>query len=192
MRKLIFLILPWLGLIIISAVLYKQCSAPKETEKEYVEVVKHNMVIDKIEAIGKLELVKYHIKDIVEHTTEMDWWPDPKVVLIVSGEVAACVDLSKVDSTDISIQQNEITVMLPAPEVCYFKVNHEDSQVYNIEDKFLDEGKLIDKAYRQAEAQVKAAALKMGILEETKKNAQMILKPMLESFSGKRVTILFK
>jgi hypothetical protein len=192
MRKLIFLILPWLALIIISATLYKQCSAPKETEKEYVEVVKHNMVINKIEAIGKLELVKYHIKDIVEHTTEMDWWPDPKVVLIVSGEVAACVDLSKVDSTDISIKQNEITVMLPAPEVCYFKVNHEDSQVYNVDDKFLDQGKLIDKAYRQAEAQVKAAALKMGILEETKKNAQMILKPMLESFSEKKVVILFK
>jgi hypothetical protein len=192
MRKLIFLILPWLALIIISAILYKQCSAPKETEKEYVEVVKHNMVINKIEAIGKLELVKYHIKDIVEHTTEMDWWPDPKVVLIVSGEVAACVDLSKVDSTDISIKQNEITVMLPAPEVCYFKVNHEDSKVYNVDDKFLDQGKLIDKAYRQAEAQVKAAALKMGILEETKKNAQMILKPMLESFSEKKVVILFK
>lgn len=192
MRKLIFLILPWLGLIILSAILYKQCSTPKETEKEYVEVVKHNMVIDKIEAIGKLELVKYHIKDIVEHTTEMDWWPDPKVVLIVSGEVAACVDLSKVDSTDISIKQNEITVMLPAPEVCYFKVNHQDSKVYNIDDKFLDQAKLIDKAYRQAEAQVKAAALKMGILDETKKNAQMILKPMLESFSEKKVTILFK
>jgi hypothetical protein len=122
----------------------------------------------------------------------MDWWPDPKVVLIVSGEVAACVDLSKVDSTDISIKQNEITVMLPAPEVCYFKVNHEDSKVYNVDDKFLDQGKLIDKAYRQAEAQVKAAALKMGILEETKKNAQMILKPMLESFSEKKVVILFK
>jgi hypothetical protein len=192
-RKLVFVLLPWAALIIVSLVLYKQCKGPKEEDqKEEVQVVTHNMIIDKIEAIGKLELVKYHIKDIIEHTTEMDWWPDPKVVLMVSGEVAGCVDLSKIDSNDISMQNTEITLILPAPEICYFKINHDESKVYNIEDKFMDPAKLIDKAYRQAEAQVKAGALKMGIMEETKKNAQNLLRPMLENFTGKKVHIVFK
>lgn len=192
-RNLLVVVLPWTLLLIIGFFWFRQCTGPeKEEENDEKEVVTHNMVIEKIESIGKLELVKYHIKDIVEHTTEMNWWPDPKVVLMVSGDVAGCVDLKSLDSSDVSIGKDQITVILPHPEVCYFKINHDDSKVYNIEDRFLSESSLIDKAYRQAEAQIKSAALKMGLLEETKSNAQKLLKPMLENMTGKKVSIVFK
>jgi hypothetical protein len=183
-------ILPW-ALFFLVCILWYNFSKPEATEEK--SVINHNMVIEKIEAMGKLELVRFYIKDIVENTRELDWWPDQKVILMVSGEVVGCIDLTKIDSTKISIVTDKVFIKLPAPEVCYYKINHQESKVYNLESKLLyyDDAKLIDKAYAQAEKQLLNAATKMKILDQTKANAQSILKPMLQDIAGKPVVISF-
>jgi hypothetical protein len=192
-KRFLFLALPWTLLILVSFIWYKQCTHSILSRKDDVEVINHNMIVEKVESLGKLELVKFYLKDIVEQTTEMDWWPDPKVILLVSGEVVGCVDLSKIDSSDVTILGNEIVIKLSQPEICYFKVNHQDSKVYNMDSKFImDEPTMIDRAYKQAEKQLEVAAVKMKILEQTKTNAITLLKPLLEDFTGKKVTLTFE
>ena len=59
-------------------------------------VTKHNAVLEKIESLGNLELIRYTYKDMVEHEVIKAYLPDPKVVLMVSGEVVGCLNLKKV------------------------------------------------------------------------------------------------
>jgi hypothetical protein len=56
----------------------------------------------------------------------------------------------------------------------------------------MNEQSLINEAYTRAEAKIKQSALEMGILEQTKKNAELVLKPLLESISGKKVVLQFE
>jgi hypothetical protein len=190
-KRVLLNVLPWI-LFFLVCILWYNFSKPEVSEEK--TVINHNMVIEKIEAMGKLELVRYYIKDIVENTQEINWWPDQKVILMISGEVVGCIDLTKLDSTKIGISQDKISIKLPAPEVCYHKINHQESKVYNLESKLLyyDDAKLIDKAYAQAEKQLLNAATKMKILDQTKTNAQSILKPLLEEMTGRPVIITFE
>jgi hypothetical protein len=128
---------------------------------------------------------------VIEQKEVKDWWPDSKIILIISGEVTGCIDLKKIDSNAITVLTDKIRIKLPEPEICYVKINHQESKVYDIENEFFNQAKLIDKAYALAEKNIKDGALKMKILEQTKANAQITLKPLLESFSGKTVELYY-
>src|SRR5690606_31995556 len=93
--------------------------------------------------------------------------------------------------TDIAMSADTLIVNLPEPELCVFKIDHANSKVYNTEYAFTDEALLIEKAYQQAEVQIRESALKMGILDQTKENAEKILKPILEQSTGKKVVLKY-
>ncbi|CAG4990790.1 hypothetical protein DYBT9275_00613 [Dyadobacter sp. CECT 9275] len=160
------------------------------TGKEETETV-HTVVLQEITAMGKLELVKYNFKDVVEQEVVKTWLPNAKAVLIVQGEAIGCVDLTKVVIADITTEQEMLVVNLPDPELCVFKIDHSKSKVYNTEYAFLEEAKLVEDAYRQAEKQIQKSALDMGILDQTRENARKILTPLLEKASGKKVLLKF-
>jgi hypothetical protein len=145
------------------------------------------VVLQEVTELGKLELVQYRFKDIVEHQFVRQWLPNPKAVLIVEGEAVGCLDLTKIKPEDITTQGDSLIVHLPDPEICSYKINHNRSRVFNTEYAFLEEAQLVNEAYRHAENQIRESALNSGILEQTRQNADKILKPMLERISGKKV-----
>ena len=151
----------------------------------------HTIVLQEMTAMGKLELVKYNFKDVVEQEVVKTWLPNAKAVLIVQGEAIGCVDLTRMMIADISSEQETLVINMPEPELCVFKIDHEKSKIYNTEYAFTEEGKLVQEAYKQAEKQIQKSALDMGIIEQTKENARKILTPMLEKASGKKVLIKF-
>ncbi|GAB3930227.1 hypothetical protein GCM10028804_39660 [Larkinella terrae] len=145
------------------------------------------VVLQEVTELGKLELVQYRFKDIVEHQLVREWLPNPKAVLIVEGEAIGCLDLTKIKAEDVTTQGDSLIVHLPDPEICHYKINHNRSRVFNTEYAFLEEAQLVNEAYRRAETQIRQSALNSGILEQTRQNADKILKPMLERISGKKV-----
>lgn len=151
----------------------------------------HTLVLQEITSMGKLELVKYNFKDVVEQEIVKMWLPNAKAILIVQGEAIGCVDLTKIKIADITSEQETVVVHMPEPELCVFKIDHEKSKVYNTEYAFTEEAKLVEEAYRQAEKQIQKSALDMGILKQTEENAAKILTPMLEKASGKKVLLKF-
>lgn len=150
------------------------------------------IVLKEITTLGKLELVKYTFKDIVEHEQVNTFLPNANAILIVEGEATGCIDLTKISVNDITTEGDSITVQLPKPELCTWKINHDRSRVYDTHFSFLDQSQLVSDAYRKAERQVRQSALDGGILDQTRQNANQILRPMLERVSGKKVGLTFR
>lgn len=153
--------------------------------------VTNNILLEKITAIGKLELVKYNFRDVVESKIQKDLLPDAKVLLVVTGEATGCIDLTKIRVADIENGSDKLVVHLPEPEICTFKIDHAKSKVYDSQFAFMDEAELVDQAFKKAEVQVQQSAQAMGIIQETKTSAQQILKPFLEQISGKQVVLMY-
>ena len=154
--------------------------------------VTHNTVLTQVEALGKLELVRYRFKDVVEYkrTNRLTILPDAKVALIVAGEATGCLDLRKIRPQDVVLEGDSVVrVFLPAPELCNFQVRHDQSQVFSTNNSFFQDADLVDQGYKCAEAQVRTAALQSGILAETQRNAQQILAPLLHTLTGRRVVL---
>jgi hypothetical protein len=141
--------------------------------------------------MGKLELLKYNFRDVVESKVKNDLLPDSKVLLIVNGEATGCIDLTKIRLGDITEEDSILVVHLPDPEICSFKIDHSKSKVYDTAFAFLNEAQLVDDAFQKAEAQVERSAQEMGILEQTKKSAEQVLKPFLQNVSKKKIVLLY-
>lgn len=194
--KSIFKILPWILLLFAGVFFYfsdntqllSALANPKISETET-----HQVVIEKIEALGKLELVKYQFKDVLEYTQKLRFFPDSRIILIASGEAVGCIDLNQILEEDIFISGDTLMINLPPPELCYYKLDHQKSKVYDSKFTLLNRvDTLINAAFRKAERQIKQSAIQSGILQQTQSNARMMLTPMLEAMSGKTVILGFK
>lgn len=150
-----------------------------------------SVVLREVTALGRLELVRYTFKDIVEHQQMNTLLPNASAVLIVEGEATGCIDLTKLMATDIWTNGDSVTVRLPQPELCGWQINHNRSRVYDTHFAFLNESQLVSDAYRQAERQIRQSALNGGILIQTRRNADRMLRPLLTRISGKKVGLIF-
>ncbi len=151
----------------------------------------HNIVLKEISNMGKLELVKYSYRDVVEQKISRDFLPDPKAILIIQGEAVGCIDLTKIKEEDLVVSRDTLIVTLPKPEICYHKIDHSKSSVYHTEYAFMNEGLLLEEAYKRAETQILTSAKASDILNQTKKNAEMVLKPLLENSSKRKVVLRY-
>lgn len=153
--------------------------------------VTHNTVLTQVEALGRLELVRYRFKDVVEYKRrQYRFLPESKVALIVGGEAVGCIDLRKLQPQDVVLEGDSVVrVALPAPELCSFQINHGQSRVFSTENGFFQDAQLVDEGYKYAEAQVRTAALQAGILAQTQRNAEQILVPLLRTLTGRRVVL---
>lgn len=152
----------------------------------------HNLVLKEMTILGKLELSNFSFRDVVEQELVRDYLPNPKAILIVQGEAIGCIDLTKIKPDDIATKDDTLIVHLPDPELCSYRIDHSKSKIYDTEYAFMNEQSLMNEAYTRAEAKIKQSALDMGILEQTKKNAELVLKPLLENISGKKVVLQFE
>jgi hypothetical protein len=135
--------------------------------------ITHSSVVEKIETIGKLELVKITIQEILEYDLVRNWRPDSKAILIIQGEAVGCIDMEKIKPENIYIKDDSLSIKLPAPEIAYCKVNHERSRVYDTKHAMFSGANIIDEAYKSAEKQLEKTVYEVGILEQTKKNADL-------------------
>jgi hypothetical protein len=160
------------------------------TRTEVSQVV----MVQKITSMGKLELVKYSLKDIVEKKEVHTILPDERVLFLAVGEVTACIDLTKVKQEDITQTKDSVVVILPQPEICYVKLDHQQSKVYDITGAWFPSNArdMVEDVYKIAEKKILESGKQMGIINKAKENAQLIFKPFLTSISGKTVVVQFR
>jgi hypothetical protein len=189
-------LLPLLFLVVLGWFLWKKVGPtlaglnPLAAEEPRITVT-HNTVLTQVEALGRLELVRYRFKDVVEYRRKAyRFLPESKVALVVGGEAVGCIDLRKLKPQDVVLEGDSVVrVALPAPELCTFQINHNHSRVFSTENGLFQDAQLVDEGYKYAEAQVRNAALQSGILAETQRNAEQILVPMLHTLTGRRVIL---
>lgn len=168
----------------------KELLEPRETVTE----TSFQTVLEEVESLGKLELVKYNFKDVVEHKQKNGYSSvlDSKVLLIVAAEAVGCMDLTRIKAEDITEVGDSIYVHLPAPELCYYKIDHQKSKVYDSESlPFMQDENLVGEAFAKAEKQIEKAALESGILVQTQAMAKTMLQPLLENLTKKTVFLTF-
>ncbi|MCU0352368.1 MAG: DUF4230 domain-containing protein [Cytophagales bacterium] len=204
MRFLVRLLL--LALLVAGGIAIYDRFFDKPDQPEPDTRVTHTTLLQEVNRIGRLELVRYNFKDILEYEQKRElienqalkeWIPltipleSAKVVLIVRGEAVGCIDLTKIKDTDLVTTGDTLIAYLPDPELCYYRINHDQSKVYDVQNAD-EEAKMVNEAYKKAEMQIRQSALDMGILEQTRTNAGKILQPLLEKTSGKKVLIRYR
>lgn len=189
MKKVSILALFFIVLLALIAFIIYLLKSSGHEEKVYVT---HDVVVQQIEELGNLEVVKYNIQDVVQYEKKRTWLPNSKTSLMVAGEVIACVDLTKLDKNDIFTDKDSVSLILPIPEICHYKVDHSRSKVYNIEYGLWETAELVDDAYAHAERHLYDAALNMGIAQESRGNAIKVLTPILRGLGFTRIYIGFK
>ncbi|RZL37673.1 MAG: DUF4230 domain-containing protein [Pedobacter sp.] len=185
--KRIFQILPWI-ILVVAGYLFLTKTFSINTSVES----KHQMLTEKIEAIGKLELVRYQISDVLEHKAKTDFLPEASVLLIVKAEAVGCIDLTKITRDAIVVTGDSAEITLPQPEICYVKIDHKKSRVYDTKMAFFREADLVDAAYKEAERKLTEEVKKSNILAQTKTNALSVLKPIIEGLGYKNVKLNFE
>lgn len=156
--------------------------------------INEDVMIEKITNMGKLELVKYSMKDVIEKKITRTLLPDKRILFVAVGEVVGCIDLTKVTKENIISTRDSVTVFLPNPEICYSKLDHQRSKVYELSGVWspTDRQEMIENIYKLAERKILQNAKEMDVLGKTKENATIIFKPILENISEKRVGIQFR
>lgn len=184
---LIFLFATFLFVLFVFFYLRKEFSTSRSEMNE-------DAMVEKITRIGKLELVKYTMKDVLEKKELRSFLPDQRILFVAAGEVAGCIDLTKLTIEDVSATKDTVTVYLPKPEICYAKLDHNRSKVYDVSGAWFpgDAQAMVEDIYKLAEKEILERALEMDILKKTEENAHHIFKPMLENVSGKKVEIRFR
>ena len=153
-----------------------------------------DLMIEKITGMGKLQLVKYSMKDVLEQKEVHLILPDKRILFVAVGEVTGCIDLTKVKKTDIVKHGSDsITINFPQPEICYAKLDHQRSKVYDVSGVWFpsDSKDMVEGIYKIAEKKMLENAREQDILGKTKENANLIFKPMLENITGKKVGVTF-
>ncbi|HEY0897408.1 MAG TPA: DUF4230 domain-containing protein [Sphingobacteriaceae bacterium] len=153
-----------------------------------------DIMVEKISDMGKLELVKYSMKDVLERKEVRTFLPDQRILFVAAGEATGCIDLTRVRKEDIVNQGDSILVFLPSPEICYVKLDHDRSKVYDVTGAWFpsDAKEMVEGIYQVAEQKLRENAMDMKILDKTRENAILIFQPMLENISGKTVRIRFR
>ncbi|MEH0153789.1 DUF4230 domain-containing protein [Limibacter armeniacum] len=187
---------PWLLVAVLALLVGRQYYQEYELQQRYSAQSVTDAVVSKVEALGKLELVKFNIADVITFKDENPWYmPDQEVFMVARGEAVGCVDLTKLtgDKVTMNLTEDTMYVNLPAPEVCYYKLDMKKTKVYDKSiGAFMNQTKLVNEAYKEGENRILHAALDEGLLEETRGNAQKMLKPLLENITGKSVILTFE
>lgn len=156
------------------------------------EIVESTVLLKEVTALGKMELVKYELQEVVTFKKKQ-FLMDKKALVKVSAECVGCIDFQKITETQIESSAEKVIITLPAPEICYYKIDHKNSKVVQTSGTlFGGEKELIDKAYTTIEKGIPDKAIDMGILDETMENANKIVKPMLEKIAGKPVEFRYE
>lgn len=182
--------IPYLIIVILTLIigwLWFGRKPVKESTTQY-------LTVSSVQAVGRLELVRMHLKNVVEHTVEhSSFLPNTRLLMVVSGELAGCIDLQKIKESDIIQSDSLLTLHLPAPEICFSRIDHKKSQIYSVVTFPVldDESLIVQDMYRKAEASFLNEELKQEVFRQTERNASLILTPLLEKLSSKQVKLIF-
>src|SRR5262249_39448295 len=126
-------------------------------------------VVRQVRSLQRLETVVYAMDKIVSGGYENRFLPRmlarDRLLLRVYGDVAAGVDLGRVDASGVKVDGRAVTLALPAPEVFSTRIDNAKTRVYSRETGLFSrvDPDLETQVRQEAERQVRQAALDGGI-----------------------------
>jgi hypothetical protein len=142
-------------------------------------------VVRQIQQLQRLETVVFSMDKIVSGGWESRFLPKflagEQLLLVVGGEVTAGVDLGRIASANIIVSGKTIRMKIPDAEVFSSRVDNERTRVYSRATGLFTrvDPNLESDIRREAERQVRQAALDDGILRVAAANARATLTSFL-------------
>jgi len=142
-------------------------------------------VVRQIQQLQRLETVVFSMDKIVSGGWESRYLPmflaGERLLLVVDGEVTAGVDLGHLAAADIIVSGHTIRMKIPEPQIFSARVDNERTRVYSRETGLFTrvDPNLESDIRREAERQVRQAALDNGILRAAAANARTTMTSFL-------------
>jgi hypothetical protein len=152
-------------------------------------------VVRQIQQLQRLETVVYAMDKIVSGGYESKYLPrflaGDRILLIVYGDVTAGVDLSRIEADSVRIEDRSVTLTLPAAEIFSTRIDNERTRVYSRETGLFSavDPALETEVRKEAERQIRQAALDSGVLQAAIVNARHTLEAFLRGLGFERVEI---
>jgi hypothetical protein len=152
-------------------------------------------VVRQIQQLRRLETVIYRMDKVVAGGREHPYLPPmlagEKLILMVHGEVVAGVDLGRLGSEDVRVTGKTVEIKLPPPEIFSARLDSERTRVYSRETGLFSrtDPNLETLVRREAERDLREAAMKDGILQAAGQNAANTLSTLLRGLGFENVVV---
>ncbi len=163
------------------------------TAKVYPDPV---TVVLQVKALSRLESAQYTIEKVITAETNQGALGalfGDRLLFVGHGDVIAGVDLSRVQTSDITITEDgRVTFIIPAPEIFVTALDNDKSYVYDRETGLFTKGdeNLETQARQVATVEIERAAREGGILTTAAENAQAFMESLLISLGFTDVVIV--
>jgi hypothetical protein len=152
-------------------------------------------IINQIRPLARLETIQYTVEKVI--TAEVGQGAlglliGDRLLFVGHGYVTAGIDLEKLGSQDLVLEDGMIKVQLPEAEIFDATLDNDKSYVYDRETGLLTHGDInLETTARQAaEDQIRQAALDDGILAQAQANAETFLQSLLNKLGYAQVTFI--
>lgn len=156
----------------------------------------HSTILQRVEKLGNLELVKYRIKDVmIIERGKIPMITHSRMLAVISGEAIGCIDMGKLSGDALRLSGDTVYLKLPQPYVCHHFLKHGETKLYDMNLSLIDramdrEEELMNYIYEEAENRILEEALRSGILEETRRGAMDFLNRFLQSLGFEAVVFV--
>jgi hypothetical protein len=152
-------------------------------------------VVQRIQRMQRLETVVYSMEKIVTGSQDNAYLPrmlaGERILLIVHGEVVAGIDLARLDESKITVNGRSVEIELPAAEVFSARLDNEKTRVYSRETGLFTtpDPNLESEVRREAERQIRQAAIDGGVLKTAAENGRLTMSGLLEGLGFESVVV---
>ena len=137
-------------------------------------------IIHEVRALARLETIQYSVEKVI--TAEVNQGVlgplfGDRLLFVAHGTVIAGIDMSKIATQDMWLQDKVLNVRLPSAEIFTATLDNQKSYIYDRQTGLLTHGNVnLETAARQvAEDQIRQGALDDGILALAGQNAETYL-----------------
>lgn len=162
--------------------------------KPHVKVVDLSALVTQVRELNRLETASMRVIHVGRVTQTYQMVPNAlagdEITFLAAGEVLAGIDLSKLQPSNVSrTPDGTITLVLPPPMILVTRVDNQESKVLSRKTGALRRADvdLETRARQNAEVNIRAEAIKKGILPMASKNAEKKLADFLHTLGFDKV-----
>jgi hypothetical protein len=149
-----------------------------------------------LQKMSDLATAEYIVTKIIKANDNKTWFKigDRKILMTCQASLVAGIDLSKLTEKDITIEGENISIVLPHASLLYININPEDIKTAYVDispwrSDFTSQEK--NQLAVQAENQIKGSVQSLGILITAETNASIFINNFLKSLGYKNIRINF-
>ncbi len=150
-------------------------------------------VVRQIQQLQRLETVSFTMDKIISGEHDSPYLPkflvSDRLLLVVHGEVIGGVDLSKLQSADVVVQGQSISLRLPQAQILVTRLDNAQTRVYSRDTGLFSspDPNLESEVRKEAERQLQEAAMQGDILKTADGNARSTISSLLQGLGFKKV-----